>query len=235
MSNNSRWYLAYKYWKKTKLSRFRGKPVDKIFKDIYEKNLWRSSASISGKGSDDLQTQTIIQEIPKLLSRFQISSMHDIPCGDFNWMSKLDLDGIAYLGSDIVPELIEKNNQIYASESIKFKMLDLTTDSLPEVDLVFTRDCLVHLSYDDTVKALSNIIGSGSKYLLTSSFVDRERNYNIATGEWRPINLERPPFDFPPPIHIINENCTQDDEAFPDKSLLLWEIRNLSFLSFIQS
>jgi hypothetical protein len=233
MSNHSRWYLAYKYWKKTKLSKFRGRAIDKIFKDIYEKNLWKSSASISGKGSDDLQTQTIIQEIPKLLSSFQISSMHDIPCGDFNWMSKLDLDEVAYLGSDIVPELIESNRREFASDKIIFDTLDLTSDTLPKYDLVFVRDCLVHLSYTDTKKALSNIIASNSKYFLTTSFVDRERNYNIATGEWRPINLERPPYDFPPPIHIINENCTQDEGAYPDKSLLLWEIKDLSNVNFL--
>jgi hypothetical protein len=110
--------------------------------------------------------------------------MHDIPCGDFNWISKVDLNNVDYLGSDIVSELIEKNNHNYSNESIRFRTLDLTADSLPEVDLIFTRDCLVHLSYDDTLKALSSIIESGSKYLLTSSFVDRERNYNIATGEW---------------------------------------------------
>lgn len=208
-------------------------PIDNIFRDIYEKNLWRSSASISGKGSDDLQTQTIIQEIPKLLSRFQISSMHDIPCGDFNWMSKLDVDGITYLGSDIVPELIDSNNCEFASDNIVFNTMDLTNDPLPEYDLVFIRDCLVHLSYTDTKKALSNIIASGSRYLLTTSFVDRERNYNIASGEWRPINLERPPYDFPPPIHVIIENCTQDEGAYPDKSLLLWEMNNLSTIDFL--
>ena len=233
MSNNSRWYLAYKYWKKTKLSKFRGKPINKTFKEIYEKNLWRSSASNSGKGSDNLQAQTIIQEIPKLLSRFQISSMHDIPCGDFNWMSKLDLEGITYLGSDIVPELIESNRREFTSDKITFNTMNLTTDSLPKYDLVFVRDCLVHLSYTDTKKALSNIIASRSRYLLTTSFVDRERNFNIASGEWRPINLEKQPYDFPPPIHVINENCTQDEGAYPDKSLLLWEIKDLSAINFL--
>ena len=233
MSNNSRWYLAYKYWKKTKLSKFRGKPINKTFKEIYEKNLWRSSASNSGKGSDNLQAQTIIQEIPKLLSRFQISSMHDIPCGDFNWMSKLDLEGITYLGSDIVPELIESNRREFTSDKITFNTMNLTTDSLPKYDLVFVRDCLVHLSYTDTKKALSNIIASRSRYLLTTSFVDRERNFNIASGEWRPINLEKQPYDFPPPIHVINENCTQDEGAYRDKSLLLWEIKDLSTINFL--
>ncbi len=233
MSNNSRWYLAYKYWKKTKLSKFRGKPINKTFKEIYEKNLWRSSASNSGKGSDDLQAQTIIQEIPKLLSRFQISSMHDIPCGDFNWMSKLDLEGITYVGSDIVPQLIESNRREFTSDKITFNTMNLTTDSLPKYDLVFVRDCLVHLSYSDTKKALSNIIASRSRYLLTTSFVDRERNFNIASGEWRPINLEKQPYDFPPPIHVINENCTQDEGAYRDKSLLLWEIKDLSAINFL--
>jgi len=233
MSNNSRWYLAYKYWKKTKLSKFRGKPINKTFKEIYEKNLWRSSASNSGKGSDNLQAQTIIQEIPKLLSRFQISSIHDIPCGDFNWMSKLDLEGITYVGSDIVPELIESNRREFTSDKITFNTMNLTTDSLPKYDLVFVRDCLVHLSYTDTKKALSNIIASRSRYLLTTSFVDRERNFNIASGEWRPINLEKQPYDFPPPIHVINENCTQDEGAYRDKSLLLWEIKDLSALNFL--
>jgi len=233
MSNNSRWYLAYKYWKKTKLSKFRGKPINKTFKEIYEKNLWRSSASNSGKGSDNLQAQTIIQEIPKLLSRFQISSIHDIPCGDFNWMSKLDLEGITYVGSDIVPELIESNRREFTSDKITFNTMNLTTDSLPKYDLVFVRDCLVHLSYTDTKKALSNIIASRSRYLLTTSFVDRERNFNIASGEWRPINLEKQPYDFPPPIHVINENCTQDEGAYRDKSLLLWEIKDLSAINFL--
>ena len=88
-------------------------------------------------------------------------------------------------------ELIE-----FASDKITFNTMNLTTDSLPKYDLVFVRDCLVHLSYTDTKKALSNTIDSRSRYLLTTSFVDRERNFNIASSEWRPINLEKQPYDF---------------------------------------
>lgn len=234
MSNNSKWYLAYKYWKKTNFSKFKGKPIQETFKEIYKKNLWKSADSISGTGSDELQTDTIVRELPILFEKYQISSIHDLPCGDFLWMSKVNLEGIDYLGSDIVPDLIETNNRDFASDSIMFNNLDLTSDSLPQVDLLFIRDCLVHLSYADTQKALSNIIVSGNKYLLTTSFVDRKRNYNIATGEWRPINLELPPYNFPPSLQILNENCTQDDGAYPDKSLLLWEIKELSTINFIK-
>jgi hypothetical protein len=81
-------------------------------------------------------------------------------------------------------------------------------------------------------KAISNIIVSGSKYLLTPSFVDCKRNNNMATGEWRPINLEIPPYNFSIPLLILNEYCTQDDGAFPYKSLVLWEIKALSSTDF---
>ena len=114
MSNTSRWYLPYKYWKKTKLSKFKGKPIEETFMDIYKKNLWKSSDSISGTGSDELQTETIVRELPKLFKEYQITTIHDIPCGDFLWMSTVNLNDIDYLGSDIVPELIEENNHNYS-------------------------------------------------------------------------------------------------------------------------
>lgn len=233
MGNKSRFYLAFKYWKKTNFSKFKGKSIEETFQEIYRKNFWQGSDSISGTGSDELQTETIVRELPKLLEKYKVSSIHDIPCGDFGWISKVDLKSINYLGSDIVPKLIEANKRNFVSGSISFQISDLTADSLPKVDLILTRDCLVHFSYDDTRKALSNIISSSSKYLLTTSFVARERNYNIATGEWRPINLEKPPYNFPSPLLTINENCTQDDGAYPDKSLLLWNIRDLSNSDFV--
>ena len=233
MSNQNKWYLAFKYWKKTNLSKFRGRPIDETFIDIYKNNFWNSKESVSGKGSDFLQTETIVQEIPKLLEKFKVSTMHDIPCGDFNWMKQVELKGVHYLGSDIVPELIDANTKNFSSSSINFKLTDITNDSLPMVDLIFTRDCLVHFSYDDTRSALLNIIASGSKYLLATSYVERERNYDIATGEWRPINLERKPYNFPTPLLSINENSTEDDGENPDKSLLLWEIKELAKSVFL--
>ena len=233
MSNQNKWYLAFKYWKKTNLSKFRGRPIDETFIEIYKNNFWNSKESVSGKGSDSLQTEIIVQEIPKLLEKFKVSSMHDIPCGDFNWMKQVELKGVNYLGSDIVPELIDANTKNFSSSSINFKLTDITNDSLPMVDLIFTRDCLVHFSYDDTRRALLNIIASGSKYLLATSYVERERNYDIATGEWRPINLERKPYNFPTPLLSINENSTEDDGENPDKSLLLWEIKELAKSIFL--
>jgi len=55
--------------------------------------------------------------IPSFSSRFflqslQIKTLLDAPCGDGNWINKVDLSGITYIGADIVPEIIETNKDL---------------------------------------------------------------------------------------------------------------------------
>jgi len=200
--------------------------AEDVFTDIFEKRTWsKGKKTVSGGGSDLEQTEKIRDELPKLFSELNVSSVLDIPCGDFWWMKEVELGNVAYTGADIVRNLIV-NNKKYETENIDFCQLDLITDKLPTVDMIFVRDCLVHLSFSDIFKALQNIINSRSRYLLTTSFTDRETNKDIATGQWRPLNLQKPPFCFPKPLKIINENHPK--EQYTDKALALWEIDEVS-------
>ena len=119
------------------------------------------------------------------------------------------------------------NQNKFEKMNIKFKLIDLIEDQLPDSDLIFCRDCLVHLSFEDIFKALRNIKKSNIKYFMTTNFNNRNSNKNIATGSWRTINFLEKPFNFPMPLENINENCTEGGNIFKDKSLLLWEIKNL--------
>lgn len=105
--------------------------------------------------------------------------------------------------------------------------MDLIGDKLPKVDLVLCRDCLVHFSFDDVFAALRNIVSSGSTYLLTTTFPEREANDDIRTGSWRPLNLERAPFHMPAPLRILNEGCTENGGIYHDKSLAFWRIAEI--------
>ena len=233
MNRKSGVFKRIKNWRKRKYHRFRNKPIDKVFGKIYTSNHWDGEESVSGRGSDDIQTATIQKEIPIILQEYDIKSVLDIPCGDFYWMKNLDFSSTKYVGGDVVPELVKQNQQQFATENIEFQVLDLTSDELPMVDLVFTRDCLVHFSYADIKKALRNILRSNSKYLLTTSFEERLANQDIVTGDWRPINLLVEPFTLPEPLKKVLENCTEGDGAYTDKSLLLWQVEQLKNLDFI--
>jgi SAM-dependent methyltransferase len=202
--------------------------VQDTFTFIYNSNHWSGQRSISGNGSDFIQTETIRKQLPELILQIKIRTMLDLPCGDFNWMQTVDLKLDHYIGGDIVPELIEQNQKKYGNAKREFRVLDIIRDSLPTTDLIFCRDCFVHLSNEHILKALNNIKKSGTKYLLTTTFTECETNQDIITGDWRIIHLEKDPFCLPRPLLIISENCTEGNGTYADKSLGLWVVDDIS-------
>jgi hypothetical protein len=199
--------------------------IRSIFDRVYKEHRWPGLDSKSGPGSSLQQTAAIRDQLPRLIKELEITSLLDIPCGDLNWMQDVDLGVTRYIGADIVESMINWNMSHYASPTRQFRVLDLTCDELPKVDLIFCRDCLVHLSNRLVFKAITQVIRSDSTYFLATTFPARTKNYNIPTGKWRPLNLCAAPFDFPPPVQILNEGLS--DTSYSDKSLGLWKIADL--------
>ncbi|MBR9999074.1 MAG: class I SAM-dependent methyltransferase [Cyclobacteriaceae bacterium] len=212
-------------------ARFTGLSLNETFTWINHRKHWHYDPrqdSVSGPGSTRKQTSEIIKKIPEVLDSFQIGTILDIPCGDFNWMNLIDWTGRHYIGADILEDLVRQNAEKYRGGAVTFKVLDLTRDDLPPADLIFCRDCLVHFSYDDIFMALANIKRSNARYLMTTTFPDEEVNEDIPSGGWRPVNFNAQPFAFPGPLYLLNEQCTEADGLFADKSLGLWEISVLT-------
>ncbi len=205
--------------------RFKGKSPEHVFSLIHQENHWKDDESKSGTGSSEKSTVEVMGILNQVLRDFNIRTMLDIPCGDFNWMLKVNFAKVEYTGGDIVPALIDHNTRSYSGQRRSFNKMDILTSPLPKFDLIFTRDCLVHFSYSDIKDAIKNIKKSGSLYWLTTTFPEHN-NYDIITGDWRPINLARPPFNLPSPLEIYSEKCMEDDRYF-DKSLAIWKVSDL--------
>lgn len=206
--------------------RLRKKTPAQVFAEIHANNGWSGDESVSGLGSSLRQTQVLIDTLPALFKEHNVHSVLDVPCGDFHWMKHVDLSPFDYLGADIVADVVERNRK-HERAGVRFMHLDLINDPLPKVDLIFCRDCLVHFAYRDLKTALANICKSGSTFLLTTTFPARDRNNDIATGEWRPLNLMIAPLHFPAPLIVINEKCTEADGIFADKSMGLWRVADI--------
>jgi hypothetical protein len=220
-------YHAYKYARYRKGSPFAEKEIGETFDRIYRANHWDSEESVSGPGSDRGQTERIRAGLRGIIDRYGVRTLLDVPCGDFNWMRHADLRGVSYLGGDIVAALVERNRQRFGRDGVAFTRIDLTADPLPRSDLVFCRDCLVHLSYENVFKALRNIKASGSRYLLTTSFSATPVNYDIVTGDWRALNLNRAPFHLPAPIAVVEEDHAGVQAEYPDKVMMLWPVERI--------
>lgn len=204
--------------------------VKDIFTEIYRDGTWRELApgceSHSGAGSTLAATENVRAWLPLLLERLHAKVLLDAPCGDCNWMRHVDLP-TAYIGVDVVEELIEKNREEYALPGIRFRCLDLLTDELPRADVILCRDCLVHFSYQDVCRAVANFKKSGSEWLVATTYTKRTGNRLVQTGKWSPYCMTLPPFSFPEPVEILNEECRELWPHFSDKCLGLWKIESL--------
>ncbi|MGE0704611.1 MAG: class I SAM-dependent methyltransferase [Vicinamibacterales bacterium] len=209
--------------------------AEDVFADIQRRKGWGGTESVSGTGSDFDQVRALVSKLPGVFRDLQVETVLDVPCGDFHWMRTVDLSGIRYIGADIVTDLVRSNQSRYGTGRIEFTRLDIVRDRAPCVDLIFCRDCLVHLSFEEVFRALKNVCASGSTYLLTTTFPARSRNSDIQTGQWRPLNFVAQPFSLPEPILLLDEKCTENDGAYADKSLGLWRVEDLRDPVFIGS
>lgn len=198
-----------------------------IFEEYYYKNSWGCKESFSGPGSTKSSTKFVRKIIEEILIKYDIKSIADIPCGDFNWMKNVNFSNISYTGYDIVREIIDTNNKYFSNEIIKFIELNIIKTVPGKSDLIFCRDALVHFSNTDVLNTLQNFKKSNSKYLLTTTFPFTEKNKWIKTGMWRSINLTKPPFNFPKPIQLYREsNLTTRDQY--EKFLGLWKLNHIN-------
>jgi len=198
-----------------------------VFSDIYRDNRWRDRESRSGSGSNLSETEVLRGELPALLASVDATTLLDAPCGDFHWMCEINLDGVGYVGVDIVPELIERNQARFGGAGRRFEVGDIVNGPLPRADVVMCRDCLVHLSFAEALAALATFRSSGATYLLATTFPDRKANYDKHTGGWRPLNLCLPPFSLPTPLRLVNEGCRVAGGSYADKSLGLWRLADI--------
>lgn len=211
---------------KSLIARLKSRFPSYVFTRIYTKRRWKGE-SASGAGSSLEQTQAVREALPQLMTRLGAKSMLDIPCGDLYWMKEIELPDVQYIGADIVVPLVERNREIFSNTGRRFEVVNLIGDPLPKADVVFCRDCLVHLSHKDIFAALANIKKSGARWLVTTTYTNDRPNIDILTGQWRTLNFQLAPFSLPPPTELVDEKCTEGNGKFADKHLGVWKVADL--------
>lgn len=201
--------------------------MQSTFAPFYNENRWGDEESVSGPGSTLERTAKLRRELPALLDEIGARTLLDAPCGDFNWMKHTPLSLEQYIGVDVIPELIARNQDLYGNERTRFVLLDLTRDKLPRVDVILCRDCFIHFSNRHVTAAIKNFKRSGSTYLLTNTYPDWNQNQNIRTGDFHYLNLLSSPFNFPPPLKQIDEKLPEERAQFFGKKLALWKLADL--------
>lgn len=209
-------------WLRSQMVRnLKGTPLE-VFTEIYRHNVWGYQETVSGGGSTLHYTQKLRQSLPGLIADLKIGTMLDLPCGDFHWMSEIELPVVRYIGCDIVPLLVQNPRIRYGRPNREFRTVDLCHDPLPDADLLLCRDCFIHLSEDMIFLAIENILRSNIRYLLTTTYPEG-KNRAIHNGDWFTLNLCAAPYNFPRPIRVLDDWVP----PFDRRQLALWEIESL--------
>jgi SAM-dependent methyltransferase len=150
----------YLWWKDRHFRKLKSKPLEEIFTEIYEKNVWggKPGTFYSGTGTENPSTQIYIAQLVRLINEKQIRSVLDIGCGDFTIMRQVIAQtGINYHGVDLVAPLVKDLQCKFETGNIRFSVLNAVRDPLPEADLVTIRQVLQHLNNEQIQSVLGKV------------------------------------------------------------------------------
>ena len=174
------------------------------FRGIYRVGKWGGGAwgFYSGAGSDDDVIGPYATTVNDYIRRHNIRSVVDLGCGDFRASSHLAPGVASYVGVDIVPELIARNQTEFGSPTIEFRCLDVVEDPLPDGQLCLIKHVLQHMSEADIQRLVPRL--HKYQHVLAmdgrrSTPVNDESAYQSGeTGGWyvNGLRLDQPPFNF---------------------------------------
>ena len=120
------------------------------FTEVYESKAWGDDGTDFYSGPGTIEA-AVTQPYLELL-RAEFAAMDkpprvlDLGCGDFKICSQLLPSVGTFTGVDVVPSLVERNNKLYGSDTVRFMCADISNDPLPEADVVLVREVMQHMS-----------------------------------------------------------------------------------------
>ena len=196
--------------KSTSWKRWNNKTNQEIFEEIYHQNIWgkptdSESPFFSGGGSHGADiVDSYVKCVKKFLTELPRKPVVvDLGCGDFNIGQNFLTLSKKYIGCDVVPSLIEFNQQKYTNKNLSFIHLDAVKDELPKGEIVIIRQVLQHLSNSQIQEVLQKV-KSNFRYLILTEHLPKKENFvanvdipaghliraNINSG----LDIEKPPF-----------------------------------------
>jgi hypothetical protein len=178
--------------------------LQKLFSNFY--NALDTSRDNSTGASSINGTEKLRSKMIEIFKKYNINKMFDAGCNDCEWIRTVHYDGFEYSGGDISLSMVSKA----WSESPHLNVIlhDITTDLIPDVDVLFVRDVTLHLNNQDRHLVIKNWISSTVPWLLITHSPYVSYNTDVTYTETFPaseINWCIAPWNFPVPTDQLFE------------------------------
>jgi len=140
-----------------KQKKFGDLSVADAFSEIYKQKAWGESGDtfFSGSGSEGSLAAEYARMVGSFIAENHIKFVVDLGCGDMRVSEQFITPEIAYVGCDVVPDIIEYHRQNSTLTNADFRCLNIIEDDLPDGDLCLIRQVLQHLSNDEICRILA--------------------------------------------------------------------------------
>tara|TARA_Y100000385_G_C12801461_1_gene512061 strand:- start:24 stop:620 length:597 start_codon:yes stop_codon:yes gene_type:complete len=141
--------------------------MEESFSKIYSKNIWGGGSGTGSKMSRN--NQKYIDILQDILNKYEINTICDVGCGDWEFSQNIDFGKREYLGIDCVSSVIEKDKENFKDKNINFDHKVIGDDYIPEgFDLIIIKDVIQHWTDEDIMKYFSQIIEK-NKYVFSTN------------------------------------------------------------------
>ncbi|WP_210647661.1 class I SAM-dependent methyltransferase, partial [Helicobacter bilis] len=188
-----------------------------LFDVVYETNMWGNG---SGSGSCEKLCKNYVVFLQDFFKKYNITSIVDAGCGDWQFSKNIDFSGIKYHGYDVASQVIKNNTSKYSKDNVVFHLYDGDFSKLPAADLLLCKDVLQHPTNAKIQSFIDNLYKF--KYALITNDIGEHCNYDILTTECRNLDLRLAPFFLDCKIVFeIQENHPQE-WGIASKPTMLW-------------
>jgi len=174
-----------------------------VFSDIYQRAGWSCNErgeGTSGIGSTVRNAQPYMGFLEQFIREKKIKTVVELGCGDWEFSQYINWGDVRYIGYDVVKNVVDRDTKLFGNKQIKFRHADILEMKVPKADLVICKDVLAHLPNKDVERLLAKL-GHIRYCLFTSCVCTLEGpsdtynlNQDIALGEFRQLDLAKPPF-----------------------------------------
>jgi len=196
--------------------------LTQVFNTIYETNAWGCG---SGSGSNENLCKGYVQFLQQFFTEYDIHSIVDIGCGDWQFSKNINFDGIDYKGYDVASFVVNRNLVKYKKPNIDFIHYNGDFSVLPKADLEICKDVLQHLPNHLIMEFIDNL--SKYKYALIANDINRmgeNEDILLDVYAWRSLDLRLSPFNLP--LEIVYEFIREPRE--PNIAVMLWKNPNIA-------
>lgn len=134
--------------------------------------------------------------------------------------------GMEYFGGDPNRLVAQDNRRRSEGARVRFAHVNLLYSRFPPADLFICPDFLEWLSHGEALRVLRRILATAQpQYVALTGYRLLRDAWDIALGDFRPIDFRQEPFRFPEPLETVALKPLADGR--PDRCLMVWDARQL--------